>query len=308
VTLLERIILAAEGDGSVPSLLRMLKTLASRTGTAELGEWANRELVGYPSKAPVPGYRGPFEMQVYATFHDGYGRRDTNVPIDTKRFPAEVRELLFQLSFREPIAEIQAYVEQESSTNFAWTPDVVLDYNRAVMSGEVLPVMVPGWQMESAAGHIPKSRIAGILDQVRTVAHDLALEVEQSAPTAGEPGTSAEMNAKAAIIITNNFDFSNANLSGSNNAINSSGFSQNITMPEKGDRASLEQVLREAGVSDSEIARLRAAIAEDTDASEGGVGSRVREWLREQTSGVLPAVATVITQAVFAFYGLPVGG
>jgi hypothetical protein len=37
VTLLERIILAAEGDGSVPSLLRMLKTLASRTGTAKNG-------------------------------------------------------------------------------------------------------------------------------------------------------------------------------------------------------------------------------------------------------------------------------
>lgn len=307
MTLLERIITAAESDDPVPSLLRMMKTLASRTGTYKLSKWANQELFGYLSNASVPPYRGPFEMQVYATFRDNYGRREPNVPIGAARFPDEMKEPLFQYSFREPIAEIEAYLNNATDTEFSWSADTVVDIDRLFAAGQIERVLKESWRMTAAAGHVPRSRLAGILDQVRTVAHGLALEVEQSVPTAGEPTASPETNEKAAILITNNFDFSNANLSSSNNAFNSSEFNQSITTPAKGDTGSLEKALKEAGVSDANISELMNAVAEDPDEPAGGIGNRVSAWLQDQASKVLPAVATVITQSVFAFYGLPVG-
>lgn len=73
MTLLERIIESAERDGSVSSLLRMMKTLAARTGADQLGKWANNELTGYGVDDTVPQYRGPFEIQVTATFRNSLG-------------------------------------------------------------------------------------------------------------------------------------------------------------------------------------------------------------------------------------------
>ncbi|MDQ0284784.1 AbiTii domain-containing protein [Rhodococcoides fascians] len=303
MTLLERIIIAAESDVPIPSLLRMMKSLASRTGATKLEKWANQELVGYPSGVAVPGYRGPFEMQVYATFRNSFRQIERDVPIASGQFPDELKKDFFSYTFREPVAEIEAYVIDP--TELSWSADTVNAVDRMFEAGLLDAVRGPSWRMTAAAGHVAKSRMIGILDQVRTAAHALALEVEQLVPTAGEPTASPDDNKKAAIYISN-FNFSNANLSGSNNAFNSSQFSQNITTPTRGDADSLEQALSEAGVSTSDIGRLMDAIAEDPDEPTGGVGHRVSDWLKEQAAMVIPAVATVVAQSVYAFYGIPI--
>ncbi len=307
MTLLERIIESAERDGSVSSLLRMMKTLAARTGADQLGKWANNELTGYGVDDTVPQYRGPFEIQVTATFRNSFGHFQNNVPIGSRRFPEDMRCHLFSYTFREPIAEIEAAFSANPETNYAWATDVVSFVNNAFRIGEVQPVMTDGWSMVAAAGHVPRSRLFGILDQVRTEAHSLALNLEQTVPSAGEPHVSSEMNEKAAVIINNNFDFSNADLSGSNNAFNSSEFNQSIEMQEKGSVEALRRILAEAGLAESDVKELIEAVNNDPDEPTGELGRNVTRWLQQQASKVVPAVATMITQSVFAFYGLPVG-
>ncbi|GAA3128626.1 hypothetical protein GCM10020255_001590 [Rhodococcus baikonurensis] len=52
---------------------------------------------------------------------------------------------------------------------------------------------------------------------------------------------------------------------------------------------------------------LFQAIADDDATEPGqGYGSRVKQWLDEQTATVLPAIATAITNAVLLYHGLPV--
>src|SRR3546814_14964000 len=64
---------------------------------------------------------------------------------------------------------------------------------------------------------------------------------------------------------------SNADLSGSNNAIGSSDFTQSIGTTAKGDRETLKQALIGAGVSAERLEELFQAIADD-DATEPGQG------------------------------------
>ncbi len=108
-------------------------------------------------------------------------------------------------------------------------------------------------------------------------------------------------------VISNKFDLSNADLSGSNIAIGSSDFTQSIGTPAKGDRETLKQALIGAGVSAESLEELFQAIADDDATEPGqGYGSRVKQWLDEQTATVLPAIATAITNAVLLYHGRPV--
>lgn len=110
-------------------------------------------------------------------------------------------------------------------------------------------------------------------------------------------------------ITTNNFDFSNANMSTSNNAFGSSDFDQTINTVEPGDRAALEEALRVAGVSDGDLDNLRAAIEDDGDApARESLGAGVTGWLREIGGKAAAASATMATTAVLTYYGLPIGG
>lgn len=91
MTLLARIIEQAETEGSVPVLLRMMRTLAYRAGADDLREWTEHELNGYAFRSHLPDYRGPFSLPVYADFYNEFGGTFPNVPIDRLRFPEEWR-------------------------------------------------------------------------------------------------------------------------------------------------------------------------------------------------------------------------
>jgi len=56
----------------------------------------------------------------------------------------------------------------------------------------------------------------GILDQVRNIALDLALELEEVAPQAGEPGAGDVVNTEARELIQHHFHIEGMVVSGSN--------------------------------------------------------------------------------------------
>jgi hypothetical protein len=106
---------------------------------------------------------------------------------------------------------------------------------------------------------------------------------------------------------TNNFDITNADMSGSNNAFGSSDFDQTMNAAKPGDQDALESALRAAGIDDEEIDQLRDAIAVDGNASvRGALGSGVAGWLREISGKAAAGAATLATGAVLTYYGLPI--
>ncbi|MGB3676430.1 MAG: hypothetical protein WA988_18525 [Candidatus Nanopelagicales bacterium] len=106
---------------------------------------------------------------------------------------------------------------------------------------------------------------------------------------------------------TNNFDFTKANMSGSNNVFGSSDFDQTFNAAEPGDQDALETALRAAGIDDEEITQLREAIAVDGDApTRGALGTGVASWLREISGKAAAGAATLATGAVLTYYGLPI--
>jgi uncharacterized membrane protein len=105
-----------------------------------------------------------------------------------------------------------------------------------------------------------------------------------------------------------NFNFNNVNMSGSNNAIGSSDFTQEIGQIQAGNLGALEATLREHGIDDDQLAELLEAIQHDKAAgTTGSLGERVRNWLSTILKDAATASASIITTAVMAYLGLPAG-
>lgn len=129
-----------------------------------------------------------------------------------------------------------------------------------------------------------------------------------SPPDAGEADASRETKEEAVTIVNNNqiFNINNADFSQSNNAFGSTTGDQTLTV-NVGDRESLVAALREAGVENDDIASLQNALDDDGDvAGQPEVGAGVGNWLRNLASTVSAGVAATATNAVLAYYGMPI--
>lgn len=304
---LQRIIDAATGDEPLRTVVQLLKVHGHRTSNQALIDWAARELNGYATGTKVPPYRGAFEFQVFGHFRHPYGPSKVTA-IDKIRFPKETHDgILFNHQYRESLSVLQGYAEQPGLT-FGWDPNYVLGYNVMVAHGKLPRVMPEPWHLETAQVNITPAHIQGVLDGIRDAALQIALDLENSEPypaQTAEPTTTPTEKA-GPINVTNNFNFNNANLSGSNNAIGGSDFQQTYTAITPGDRTALHETLKKEGVSEEQLGELDAAIdADGPNAADAGVGSNVRNWLSSMAGKVAVPVATTITQAILLYFGLP---
>lgn len=223
----------AQGETSVKVLLRKMKVLASFTKTPELKQWADLESNGYPPETTLPTYRGPFPVMVLGHFA-GYGSSEIrNLPIPPSTFPEKFRDgNLFNVAISQGVAEIEAYTTSEK-TEFAWIPDIVRGYNIMVHKGVVSRYAAEGYELVGAKFVVTRSQFEGVLDAIQNKALDLALELQQVAPNAGEAYADPRTNedARNTIIQYISYVFPNADMSGSNNAFGSSDFGQEFGAP-----------------------------------------------------------------------------
>lgn len=302
MTLLDDIVSGASGTAAVSTLLRQLKVLASRTATDRLDAWVTSELTGYPDAMALPPYRGPFDVVALGHFVGSFQSEARNVQIAPSTFPADMREgSLFKLWLLAPVAEL----EQMASGDFvqlAWPPDAVRYYNYGVQQGTIQRVVREDMVLVSVVRPVPVHVFVGALDAVRTKILELALELEQVVPTAGQLDASADVRGQAAQIInTYNFNAS------SNVAINSSGISQTVHLPSSGDQAGLLRYLGAAGVEPERLVALQEALRLDEAEAGAGVKSRwtrVRSWFAAAATDVgTNAIGGSISAAATAFLG-----
>src|SRR5712692_5370700 len=97
---------ATEDTISLGSLLRKTKLLAARIGVREIGEWAERELVGYDNNEELPPYRGPFHATVLGHGIDNW-REYKGILIPPMAFSEKMRDgFLFKLYFTQGVSEL----------------------------------------------------------------------------------------------------------------------------------------------------------------------------------------------------------
>ncbi|WP_336874424.1 hypothetical protein [Rhodococcus qingshengii] len=229
MTFLQDLIAAAAGDTPVPELLRKVKVLGSLTGAVELEKWANLEASGYRPGDDLPAYRGPFPAVVRGDFISRWGSQTTNVPIAEITFPENFRGgPLFTLTFDQGAAQIKNWADKAGGISFGWVPDAVVAYNLMVQQGTAKAIMEPGWGLVAANMHADQSQLEGIIEEIRNTALNLALKLQKETPSLGSPGAGRSTNERASNVVNNYFYLQHSNLSGSNNVLGGSEFSQKI--------------------------------------------------------------------------------
>jgi hypothetical protein len=307
VTFLEQLIDDASGDQvPVSTLLRKVKVVAKRLGNVNLEAWVDHELTGYPEGADLPDYRASRPAEVLGDFAGPFQSGMKNAPIPAALFPDEFRDgFLFAHTFTEPISKIEAFAASKTTLTASWPADAVALTNRWIKDG--LVDLYGGMGLLAAWKPMAAAEFGVVVDTVRTRILDLALSLEDVAPDAGEPDADADPATIEPFVV---------NVYGGNVAVNSSDFTQNITMPAVGDINALFAVLDTVGVSQEEQEALREAIVLDEQAGEGSpqksIGSRVRSWagdvaLKASSSagkGAAGAAGGLALKALASYYGV----
>jgi hypothetical protein len=270
--------LVTEASGSsvpVASLLRRVKVIAARSKTKDLADWVDHELSGYPQGSSVPSYRGPFRPQVLGHLSGPFGSGYNNAPIPPMAFPEEYRGGLFEVTFLQPVAELESLSRKDSNLRIEWPADALMLTQYLSDRGELK--LDPRLVLNQAYQVVSPNMLAGIVDTVRSRILDLALSLEDIAPTVGEEGSKAVSAEK----MTNIFH-THIHGSGSNVALGSSNFQQYSSPQTHGDENGLLKRLAELGLEDGDLAGLRTALQNDRD-SNGGVdpnepGAEVQTW------------------------------
>lgn len=274
----------------LPRLLRLCMLLAQRLDYDPLGEWARKELNGYPTGLQVPDYR---QLQVvnegnFAGYWSGV------FPIPLSRLPADLQDAYAGQTFRESIAEALDLVARSgqsgSMLKVPWPLELALHATHEMVSGS---------QCVGAWKRISVSAVAGLLDQVKTRVLDFALQIEKDFPTAGEVGGTSVKPPEAVMTHVFNMTIGSVqNLAAGSSEITQVAGAQIAT----GDWHALKNTLVQHGIQAGEMEALEAAVKSDeVGGKKSALGPAVAGWLSKAGQG---AASQVISKAVLNYLGV----
>lgn len=277
--MLSSVIEGATSDSvSVSALLRRVQVVGTRLGSGDLTSWVHLELNGYEfGTHTVPPYRGPFETAVIGRFVGPFNSQ-VELAVPSLRVPPlpNGTPVPFDISFYQPIAELEELAKSEKQLQSPWPANVIAFLNGKIDRGEL--TLVEMHNIHSAYRVITPAQLSGVIDSVKTRVLGLALDLERLDPDVGELRSSplALSHDSISTIVNNNIYGSNNNIS-----ISSSDVQQRIDQVKQGDIESLLTVMRALGATNDEILEVRAAI--ESDDAEGNrtdaPGPHVRSYL-----------------------------
>ena len=297
-------ILSAATSSEVPisDLLRRVRVLATHLANAELTNWVDRELNGYPDQLAVPEYR-TISAVAYGNFIGPFGRSLDHIPIPAAILPESSREWATKVNLAGPIRAYEELLKNPDEEIFQipWPGDLILLVQRKV---------IPGMSLMSAGMEIARGAIVGLVDTVRNRTLTFALDLEQMSPELGE----SEIVKPATKDRVAQAFHTNIYAPVGNVAVGSTGVHQlaDLTV-EEGNLESLAQALLQLSVPKEDITQLKEAISADGTGTKKGFGPRVSDWLGRVVSNaasgagkVTLATATEILPKLISKYsGLP---
>ncbi|QUQ64037.1 AbiTii domain-containing protein [Kutzneria sp. CA-103260] len=186
---LDKLIHAVRRNSSTADVLLAVEALATRIGSAELADWADRELHGYPEEERVPAYRGPFTAEINVRLHR---QPDRTRPLARTAFAAELRDSKLMRLYDVTVVEAVTHLERLAGEHLVrpWGAVHVDLLNQLIDIGGLS--IVPGGTVVAAENQLAGSLVRATVNAVRDRALGLALTLERVAPDAGDRGGPSE--------------------------------------------------------------------------------------------------------------------
>lgn len=261
----------------IADALRRLLVVARRIGATDLAEWIKQELGGYGGRDEIPDYRDGSNLPIAIRF-DGYGGASVTRRMSSIELPAELSSATDNFKLVMPLAELEALaVDDGDADPQNQLPGFWLQRYRKLADEGRAP-QVSMYIANHAAVVVPRTYLRGLLDRIKTVALDLALDIEDVSPEAGDTGgptVTTEPGLREAVASHMTMIFA------SNSTVSvASGAGASAVQLQAGDRdgllAAARSILDESGVED-----LDAALRDDG----GKPGGATRRFLDRVRSG-----------------------
>lgn len=287
--------LAADGSASVAELLRKARMVATKLRLEDFNRWITQELHGYndvENADQIPDYR-----VIYGDIRAHNPMNGVLMPI---RFDPETTRNLSRVFVVQSIGDLDDLVADRSGTlQFPYS-----DYQVARIHQMMDPIHRK-WVIPFRM--VAPSQIVAILDRVRNIILDWALELESKGILGGGMTFSdAERDTARSEIRIHNFQGILGNVQDSKVKLH-------LEMSVRsGDFQSIKEYLHSFGVSDDDVAELHEAIKADPQPTKRGeFGERVSGWIGKivgkAATGAydlgVGAAGELIANAIWAFYG-----
>lgn len=271
-------------------LLRTCQVVAFRLKHQALKEWVNHELSGYPVDEELPSYRVLDGLRLKGTFVNA-ARWMKGVDVPLGAIPEAYHESATRTHLRAPVAELEGLVR--NSAGSLRTNPIPADVFTQLEILE-LSTTIDLWCELSAHA------VAGLIDQIRTRALTLLLEIETENPDAGDAvGSEPPVSLEKVGQIVQNVIF------GGNVMIAPAAQVAAQQVVELGNLESLLAWARAAGIVEVDVLELPEAITKDGET----IGHRTRKWIQRAASGAGQAgrdvAVGVIEAAIRRYLGLP---
>ena len=289
--------LLSDENGSLTAALLKTKVLMHTLGHAELAEWVNNELSGYPKDKPVPPYRivggrvaGNIQNMLMI---------QANVNLPTMHLSKELKNWLENHELRQAMSVLEHMATPKTGTSLHMplSPEI----------GAQIDKGMDGYWVQKCWVEMQPLQIKNGITQVRSRLLDFALnlrdkignaeekEVKEMAQKNDVPGLfhGAVFGDNAVVVIGDN---------------NHTKISNSV---KKGDFESLASILEKGKVEKVDIIELKEAIAADGEPIQGQYGERVRAWIGKMTGKAIDgswnigigAAGTLIAEGLKAFFG-----
>jgi hypothetical protein len=287
VTLLDQIIDAAtDPAASVPDLLRKVQVVARRVGAPEVEAWVRHELQGSPDDVELPTYRILLAMPV-GRFTGPFGRSH----LEQLTLMAPGLEHYWTAPMRAPVQTLVSLASGEGEDNigYAWSHYDVEKYERSgVFTIETMGLF-------SVQSRVSRDALTGAVDNVKSKALDLALDLQAGYPDAGEPGGPTVEEKPQMQQIVNNFTTTN-NITGHGTNV---GVGSSIDQRSKvrvGDDDDLRRGAEDLGLDADAVTEFMTLVKEERDTE----GPRLRGFLARVRDGAVSLGAAITTEAAAA--------
>lgn len=281
-------------DSDVATLIRKVLLLGRRVRHEETKQWAQHELTGYPLDKPVPTYRGPHPLRIKGNWAH-WGGWENQAYLSQWVFDDEqMNQLLYTISFRQPIMELQNIVLSGENLSTSWPEQACRMYQKAFEANKASGLQSS--TLYSAYGQYSDYVLSGVIDSLKTAALTLAEELREVAPNAGEieGPTISDPLVKERIL-----QFQVFNYGGQNNIGQGENVHQQVTQHADNVQALIGQLQQQYGLEHEEANELVAAVRAD----RGTPGEATQSWLSKVRSGAV-RVAEGVTASMIS-QGLP---